>query len=122
MARDLRGNRQVASPPRPGFFLQASRSLPHPRETPPVAAKASPSSAPDPGPPASLRAPLNTATPPTSEPLPARIVRLIACGNRREGTVLPPAGELRERVSPFPAAPLILPAIAAPSVPFPSTL
>src|SRR5258708_27055342 len=114
MALDLRDTRRAAPPPRPGFSPRASRSLPHPRGKPPAAAKAWEASAPVRTPPASLRAPPNTSTPPRSATLPARISRSIAFGRRREGTALPPAEELPERVSPAPVASSILPAIPAP--------
>src|ERR1700682_2921027 len=116
MARDLRGTRRAAQRPRPGFSRRASRLLPHPRGKPPVAPKAWEASAPVRTPPASLRALPNNATPPRSATLPARISRSIVFGRRREGTVLPPAGELPEWASPFPAAPAILPVKPAPSI------
>src|SRR6267378_1532739 len=116
MARDLRGTHRAAPRPRPGFSRRASRLLPHPRGKPPVAAKAWEASAPVRTPPASLRDLPNSATPPTSATLPARISRSIVFGSRREDTVLPLAGELPEWASPSPAAPAILPAIPAPSI------
>src|ERR1700687_676124 len=116
MARDLRGTRRAAQRPRPGFSRRASRLLPHPRGKPPVEAKAWEASAPARTPPASLRARPNNATPPRSATLPARISQSNVFGRRREGTALPPAGELPEWASPSPAAPAILPAIPAPSI------
>src|SRR5216684_5699460 len=116
MARDLRGTHRAAQRPRPGFSRRASRLPPHPRGKPTVAAKAWEVSGPVRTPPASLRDLPNNATPPTSAMLPARISRSIVFGRRREGTVLPPAGELPEWASPSPAAPAILPAIPAPSI------
>src|SRR6202171_5261905 len=116
MARDLQGTHRAAPRPRPGFSRRASRLLPYPRGKPPVAAKAWEASALVRTLPASLRARPNNATPPRSATLPARISRSIVFGRRREGTVLPPAGELPEWASPSPAAPAILPAIPAPSI------
>src|SRR5260370_40688512 len=116
MARDRRGTRRTAPRPRHGFFLRASRSLPHPRGNPPAAAKAWEAFVLVRTPPASLRAPPSTAKRPKSATVPARICRSIVHGRRREGTALLPAGELPEWVSPSPAAPTILRAKGAPSV------
>src|SRR3989442_2811320 len=107
--------RPIAPRPRPGFSLRAFRSLPHPRGKPPAAAKAWPSFAPDPAPPASLHDPPSTATLPKSAKPPARISQSIAFGRRREGTAPPPAAELPEQAFPSPAAPPIPAAKSAPS-------
>src|SRR5260370_1414292 len=116
MARDFRGTRRTAPRPRHGFFLRASRSLPHPRGKPPAAAKAWEAFVLVRTPPASPRAPPSTVKRPRSATLPGRISRSIVPGRRREGTALLPAGELPEWVSPSPAAPAILRAKRAPSV------
>src|SRR5712692_3186211 len=116
MARDFRGTRRTAPQPRHGFFLRASRSLPHPRGKQPAAAKAWEAFVLVRTPPASPRAPPNTAKRPRSATLPARTSRSIVSGRRREDTALLPAGELPEWVSPSPAAPTILWAKRAPSV------
>src|SRR6266576_683621 len=117
MAPDPLGTRRAAPPPRHGFSPPASRSLPYPPGKPPAAARASPWFAPDPAPPASHLAPPNNATPPRSATLRPRISRSIASGKHREGTALFPAAESPEWVSPSPAVPAILPAIAVPCAP-----
>src|SRR6266850_1243983 len=88
----------------------------HLQGTPPAAAKAWPSSAPGPSPPASRRAPPSSATPPTPATPPAQISRSVPPGRNREDTAPLPATRWPE--SPFlsPAAPAILPLKSAPSI------
>src|SRR6266513_796331 len=117
MALDLRDTRRPGPRPRPGASRRASRSLAHPRGIPPVAAKAWETSALVRTPPASHRAPPNTATPPRSAMLRSQISRSIEFGRRREGTALPPAAELPVWACPSPIAPAILQPIAAPCAP-----
>src|SRR6266478_4163374 len=116
MALDLRDTRRLGPRPRPGASPRASRSLAHPRGIPPVAAKAWETSALVRTPPASHRAPPNTATPPRSAMLRSQTARSIEFGRRREGTALLPAAELPEWACPSPAVPAILPATLVPSI------
>src|SRR5213078_396562 len=85
--RQARIPRQAPSPP---ASLQAFRSLPHLRGKPLAAAEASPSFALAPALLASLLAPPNTATPPRSAPLPARISQSIVPGRHRADRLLRP--------------------------------
>src|SRR6266850_7846395 len=88
----------------------------HLQGTPPAAAKAWPSFAPGPSPPASRRAPPSSATPPTPAMPPAQISRLILRGRNREDTAPLPATKWPESPSLSPAAPAILLLKSAPSI------
>src|SRR5207302_562023 len=107
MGRGLPSTRRAAQRLHPCFFLQAFRSLPRLRGKPLAAAKASPSFALAPAPLASLLAPPNTATLPTSAPLPARIFQSIVPGRHRADRLLRPIAISRQRASPSPAVPAI---------------
>src|SRR5437016_10439236 len=116
MARGLRGTHRALQRLHTCFFLQAFRSLPHLRGKRPAAAKASPSFALAPALLASLRAPPNTATLPTSAPLPARIFQSIVPGRHRADRLLRPVAISRQQASPSPAVPAIPLAKFAPSI------
>src|SRR6266566_5386073 len=91
MARDLRDTHRAAPRLRPGFSRRASRALPHPQGKPIAAAKAWPSFAPGPAPPASRLDPPSIATPPKPEPPLAQIFQSIVRGKRRGDRLLHPA-------------------------------
>src|SRR5438477_539572 len=116
MGRGLPSTRRAAPQLHPCFFLQAFRSLPHLRGKPLAAAKASPSFALAPALLASLLAPPNTATPPRSAPLPARISQSIVPGRHRADRLLRPLAISRQRASPSPVVPTIPLAKFAPSI------
>src|SRR6266480_4183153 len=88
MALDLRDTRRPGPRPRPGASPRASRSLAHPREIPPVAAKAWETSALVRTPPASHRAPPNTATPPRSAMLRTQISQSLEFRSRRRSPLI----------------------------------
>src|SRR3981189_1107456 len=116
MTRDPRDTLRAVPRPRPGFSRRASRSPPHSRGKPPVAAIAWPWFAPDPALPASPHGPPNNATPPKSAPPPARISRSIGICKRRADTSLPLAKGLPEQACPSPAAQAIPAVKSAPSI------
>src|SRR6266851_9728231 len=91
MVRDLRDTHRAAPRLRPGFSRRASRALPHPQGKPLAAAKASPSFAPGPAPPASRLDPPSIATPPKPEPPLAQIFQSILRGRCRGDRLLHPA-------------------------------
>src|SRR6266704_4137345 len=108
MARDLRDTHRAAPPPRPGFSRRASRALPHPQGKPLAAAKASPSFAPGPAPPASRLDPPSIATPPKPEPPLAQIFQSIVRDKRRADRLLHPAAIVPEWAFLSPGVPAIL--------------
>src|SRR5438552_10793856 len=116
MGRGLPSTRRAAQRLHPCFFLQAFRSLPRLRGKPPAGAKASPSFALAPAPLASLLAPPNTATLPTSAPLPAQTLQSIARGRHRADRLLRPVAISLQRASPSPVVPAIPLAKFAPSI------
>src|SRR6266851_9274523 len=91
MVRDLRDTHRAAPWLLPGFSPRASRALPHPQGKPLAAAKASPSFAPGPAPPASRLDPPSIATPPKPEPPLAQIFQSILRGRCRGDRLLHPA-------------------------------
>src|SRR6266699_5249546 len=116
MARDLRDTHRAAPQLRPVFSPRASRSLPHSQGKPLAAAKASPSFAPGPAPPASRLDPQSIATPPKPEPPPAQIFQSIVRDKRRADRLLHPAAIVPEWAFLSPAVPAILLVKHGPSI------
>src|SRR6266571_2877982 len=116
MARDLRDTHRAAPRLRPGFSPRASRSLPHPQGKPLAAAKASPSFAPGPAPPASRLDPPSIATPPKPEPPLAQIFQSIVRDKRRADRLLHPAAIVPEWAFLSPGVPAILLVKHGPSI------
>src|SRR5438876_8436654 len=108
MAQGPSDRRPVARLLLRGFFLRAFQWLLHPQGKPLAMARAWPSFAPDPEPPAFPRDPPNSATPPRFAMFPAQIFQSIARGWHRADTPLPPATELQEWVCLFPICSRIL--------------
>src|SRR5580692_2959769 len=109
MAPGCRGKRRAAPRSLPGFSRRAFRWPRRPQGKPPAAAKAWPSFATGPAPPAFHRGPRSNAKRPRFWPLPARTARSTACGTRPASRAPRQGAATRESLSRAPDARSTLP-------------